>query len=149
RKFVDEAARGGGARRRADKPLTFPELEAAYQKSPDDQDLAARLASEYLRRNKPAEALKLADAALAKEKGHPLASVVKSRLLLKDKKDAEARTLLAEANKENPDDPRVLLALGRVLIDAKELDEAAKLYERGRKVSPQDGDWLTELARIY
>ena len=149
RKYVDDVVRGGGPRRRADKPMTFPELEAAYAKSPDDADIAARLASEYLRRNKPADATKLADAALAKEKGHPLASVVKARLLRKEKKDAEARTVLEQAEIENPDDPRVLLALGRAFLDAKEIDEAAKRFERGRKLAPLDGDWLTDLARIY
>ena len=149
RQYVEDVVKGGGPRRRAEKPLTFPELEAANKKDPDDPDIAARLAGEYLRRNKPADALKLADAALAKEKGHALASVVKARLLSKEKKDAAARAVLEEAEKENPDDPRVLLALGRVYIEAKQLDDAAKLYERGRKSTPLDGDWLTELARIY
>jgi tetratricopeptide (TPR) repeat protein len=149
RKYVDEVVKGIGARKRAEKPMTFAELEAAVQKNPDDPDLMARLAGEYVRRNKPAEAKKLADAALAREKGHPLASVVKARLLSRGKDDAAARAVLEEAVKENPDDARVLLVLGRAYIEAKELAKAAPLFERGRKAAPLDAEWLTELARIY
>jgi predicted Zn-dependent protease len=149
RRYVDDVVKGAGPRRRADKPMTFPELEAAFKKSPDDPDLMARLAGEYLRRNKPADAKKLADAALAKEKGHPQASVVKARLLARDKDEAAARAVLEEAAKENPEDTRVLLALGRAYIEAKELEKAAAAFEKGRTAAPLEADWLTELTRIY
>jgi predicted Zn-dependent protease len=109
----------------------------------------ARLANELSRRNKPDEAKKLIDAALAKEKGHPLASVVKARMMTREKDEAGARTVLQDAEKQNPNDPRVLLALGKLLIEAKELDKAAALFEKGRKAAPLDGDWLEQLARIY
>ncbi|MBX9628221.1 MAG: tetratricopeptide repeat protein [Gemmataceae bacterium] len=147
RQYLDGVVKASG--RRTEKPLTFAELEAAHKETPDDPDLMARLAGEYARRNKAAEARKLADAALAKEKGHPGAAVVKARLLDRDKDPAGARAVLEEAAKENPDDPRVLLALGRQLIAAKELDAAAAAFERGRKAAPHEADWLPELARIY
>ncbi|MBX9581791.1 MAG: tetratricopeptide repeat protein, partial [Gemmataceae bacterium] len=147
RKYVDGVVKGAG--RRGEKPLTFAELEAAYKASPDDADLMARLAGEYARRNKADEARKLVDTALAKEKGHPGASVVKARLLDRDKDPAGARAVLEEAAKENPDDPRVLLALGRQLTGAKELEAAAAAFERGRKAAPHEAEWLPELARLY
>jgi predicted Zn-dependent protease len=109
----------------------------------------ARLAAEYVRRNKPADAKKLTEGAMAREKGHPLASVVKARLLTRDKDEAGALKVLEEASKENPDDSRVLLALGKAYIEGKELAKAAEAFERGRKAAPLDGDWLTELARLY
>lgn len=149
RKYVEEVVRGTGPRRRAGKPMTFAELEAAHKKTPDDPDIAARLAAEYVRRNKPADAKKLADAALAKEKGHPLAAVVKARLLDREKNPAVARAVLEEALKENPDDPRVILALGRHYLVDKDEAKAAAVFERGRKAAPLGADWLTELARIY
>lgn len=147
RKYVEGVVKATG--RRAEKPLTFAEIEAAHKASPDDPDRMARLAAEYARRNKPAEAKALADAALAREKGHPGASVVKARLLDRDKDAAGARAVLEEAASENPDDPRVLLALGRQLTAAKELEAAAAAFERGRKAAPHDADWLPELARLY
>ena len=149
RKYVDEVVKSSGPRKRTEKPLTFAELEAAYKKTPDDADIMARLAAEYVRRNKPADAKKLAEAALTREKGHPLASVVKARLLTRDKDEAGALKVLEEAAKENPDDSRVLLALGKAYIEGKDLAKAAEAFERGRKAAPLDGDWLTELARLY
>jgi len=149
RTYVDEVVKGSGPRRRSDKAMTFAELEAANKKSPEDADIMARLAAEYVRRNKPADAKRLAEAALAKEKGHPIASVVKARLLSRDKDEAGALKILEEAAKENPDDPRVLLALGKAYIEQKELAKAAEAHERGRKAAPLEGDWLTELARLY
>jgi tetratricopeptide (TPR) repeat protein len=147
RKYVESIVKASG--RRAEKPLTFADLEAAYQANPDDPDLMARLGAEYARRNKVPEARKLVDAALAKEKGHPGAAVVKARLLDRDKDPAAARAVLEEAAKENPDDPRVLIALGRQLIAAEELEAAAAAFERGRRAAPHDADWLPELARLY
>lgn len=149
RKYVDEVVKTAGAKRRSEKAMTFAELEAAHKKTPDAVDVMAKLAAEYVRRNRPIDAKKLADAALEKQKGHALASVVKARLLSRDKDEAGALKLLEEAVKENPDDPRVLLALGKAYIEGKEPAKAAVLFEHGRKVAPLDGDWLTELARIY
>ncbi len=150
RKYVEEVVKASGpSRRRPEKPLTFAELEVANTKEPDDLDVAARLAGEYLRRNKPLDAKKLADEVLAKEKGHPTAAIVKARILTRDKDADGARAVLELAAKENPDDARVWLVLGRAYIEAKELEKAADAFEKGRKAAPQDTDWLTELARIY
>lgn len=150
RAYVEEVARAGsGVVRKAEKAMSFAELEAAHAKDADDADIAARLAEQLVRRNKPAEARKMVDAVLAKDNTHPLAAVVKARLLSRDKQADAAKALLEEAAKAHPDDPRVLLAVGKMHIEAKELDKAAAAYERGRKASPADGDWLTELARIY
>ena len=150
RAYVEEVAKAAaGEKRRVEKPMTFTELEAAHAKSPDDADIMARLANEHLRRNKADEAKKLVDAALAKEKGHPLASVVKARMLQRNKDEAGARAALEVAEAENPNDPRVLMALGKLLTDAKEFAKAAAAFEKGRKAAPLDGDWLDQLARLY
>jgi tetratricopeptide (TPR) repeat protein len=137
------------APRQTEKRMTFAELEAAHKKSPDDVDLMAPLAAEYARRDREPEARKLLDAALAKEKGHPLAAVVKARILARGKDIPGARVLLEDALKANPDDGRVLLALARLHAELKDYDKAAALFERGRKAAPLDADWLAELARIY
>ena len=149
RKYVEQVLKGAGAPRRAEKPMTVAELQAAHAKDPNDADAAARLAGEYVRRNKPAEAKKLAESALAKEKGHPAAAVVLARLLTRGKDAAAARAVLEEAAEENPDDPRVLAALGRLYVEAKEPGKAVAVFERGRKVAPYDADWLPELDRLY
>jgi len=132
-----------------EKTLTFKQLQDAHTANPEDADLAARLAEQYLVRQRKAEALKLANAVLAKKKGHPLATAVKARLLLAGGDDEEARKVLeAAVDAKNPD-PRVLFPLGKMYYDAKELTKAADIFELGRKAEPYDSKWLVELARVH
>jgi Tfp pilus assembly protein PilF len=129
--------------------MTFAELEAAHKKSPDSVDIAARLAAEYARRGKPADARKLADAVLAKEQGHPGASLVKARLLQRDKDTVGATAVLEEAAKANPDDVRVLAALGRLQVESKEFDRAAVTLETIRARGGVALDLLETLAKLH
>ncbi|OWK40621.1 tetratricopeptide repeat protein [Fimbriiglobus ruber] len=148
-KEIVKPFQGKSAKKKEEKPLTFEELTEAQEKDPDDPDLAARLADQLFRRNKASEARKLADAAIAKQKGHALASIVKSRLLSRAGDDDAAKVVLEDALKLNPDEPRILLALGHLYTDAKDYPKAAEVLEHGRKVSPLDGDWLEQLTRLY
>ena len=93
RAYVEEVVKPyrSAGKKAEEKPMTFAELEEAHKKNPDDPDLAARLADQYFRRNKAAEARKLADAVLEKKPGHPLASVVKARLPARAGDDDAAR----------------------------------------------------------
>jgi tetratricopeptide (TPR) repeat protein len=133
----------------AEKPMTLAELEKAHEKDPDDMDVAARLADQYSRRKKSADARKLAEKVLEKQPGHPLASIVKARLLTAAGDEDAARAAIEAAGKANPDDPRLLAALGRMAMEAKDWTQAAELLERGRKSAPLDGDWLPLLVEIY
>ena len=149
RAYLAEVVKAIPAQRKTEKPLTLAELEEAVQKSPDDLDLSARLADQYARRKKPADARKLVDAVLQKEKGHSLAAIVKARLLSAAGEDEGARALLEAAQKAKPDDARLLAHLGRLCMEAKEYTKAAELFEHGRKVAPLDADWLEMLDEIY
>ncbi|HET6575632.1 MAG TPA: tetratricopeptide repeat protein [Fimbriiglobus sp.] len=151
RAYVEEVVKPyrSRAKKEAEKPLTFAELEEAHKKAPDDPDLSARLADQLMRRNKASDARKLADAVLEKQPGHPLASIVKARLLARAGDDDAARAALEEARKAHPDDPRLLMALSRAYLDAKDNAAAAAVLEHGRKVCPLEGDWLEQLARLY
>ena len=149
--YVAEVLKGyrSGKKQAAEKPMTFEELIEAQKKDPDDADLAARLADQYFRRQKANDARKLADAALKAKPGHPVATVVKARLLQRGGDDDGAKDLLQAALKDNPDDPRLLMAVAKFHLDAKDFEAAAKLLEHGRAVAPLDGDWLEQLARVY
>jgi len=151
RRFLEEVIK---PYRRPGKPqrsatLTLVELETAQQKEPDNPELTAKLADHRYRRNRFAEAETLCDAVLANHPGHPLATIVKARLLLRARKPAEAQVLLETAIQAHPDDPQLLLALARSFIESGRYAAAAKILEHGRKVAPLDGDWLEQLARIY
>jgi tetratricopeptide (TPR) repeat protein len=135
--------------RLAEKTMSFTELRDANEKDPDDLEVAARLGEQYLIRRRNAEARKLAERVLAKNKTHPIASYVKARLLLTAGDDEEARKLLEAAFDPKSPDPRVLQALGKIYYELKEYKKAAEVYELARKVDPYEEKWLTDLARIY
>jgi tetratricopeptide (TPR) repeat protein len=152
KEFVAGIVKGMGGKaedKKAEKPLTFDDLQAAVEKDPDDADLSARLAEQLLRRNKAGEAKKLADAVLDKEPGHPVASVVKARLLSRGGDDEAATAVLEAALKAKPDDAKLIVAVGRLYLERKQYADAARLFEKGREVAPLDADWLEQLARIY
>lgn len=151
RGYVTEVVKAipSGGKRAAEKPMTLAELEKAHEKDPDDVDVAARLADQYSRRRKAADARKLADAVLDRKPGHPTASIVRARLLSAAGDEDGAKAALDAAVKANPDDPRLILALGRVALEAKDWAKAAELFERGRKAAPVDGDWLPLLIQVY
>ncbi|HJZ92409.1 MAG TPA: tetratricopeptide repeat protein [Gemmataceae bacterium] len=151
RAYVAEVVKAipSAGKRTTDKTMTLAELEKAHEKEPQDMDVAARLADQYSRRKRSVDARKLVDTILEKKPGHPLASIVKFRLLTNAGDEEGARAALEEASKANPDDPRLILALGRVAMEAKDWAQAAEQLERGRKVAPIDGDWLAPLIEIY
>jgi predicted Zn-dependent protease len=148
KKFLADVVKSGGGRP-PEKPMTFAELEAAHKKDPDDHDTAARLAAEYLRRDKGGEAKRLIGAIRAKEPGHPLACVVAARMLRRAKDDAGAKAVLEEAAKSHPADARVLAELGKLYVEQKDYANAAKVFEKGRSSAPGEADWLGVLARVY
>ena len=86
---------------------------------------------------------------LAREKGHPAASLVKARLLQRDKDLAGAKAVLEEAAKANPEDVRVLAALGRLQIELKELASAAATFEAIRARGSVEPEVLETLAQLY
>ncbi len=137
------------SRSKAEKALTLAELEKAVEKNPDDLDLSAKLAGEYLRRRQTAEARKLADKVLEEKKTHPLASVVKARLLEMVKEREMAIGLLEAAAKDNPDDTKVNAELARFYKESKELTKSAELYERCRTLDPLSSEYLTQLKTLY
>src|SRR5262249_34029048 len=132
----------------AEKALSLTELKVAHQKDPGDLDVAARLAERYLRSDK-VEARKLADAVLAKKKGHGLASYVKAKLVLMGGDVEGAKELLEGALDRASPEPKVLQELGKLYYDAKDFGKAAEVFELGRKAEPYENSWLLELARVY
>lgn len=146
RAFLHEKVKGLP---RVEKPIPFADLEAAHKKNPDDADVSAKLAAEYIRRNKAADAKKLVDGVLEKESGHVAASLVKARLLQRDKDAAGAKAVLESSAKANPDDVRVWTALARLCLELNDQEKAAEAFETVRKLAPPDAEVLDSLAKIY
>jgi Tfp pilus assembly protein PilF len=129
--------------------VTFAKLQEQHAKAPDDADTAARLAEQYLRRRKAPEARRLVDGVLVKQPEHPLANLLKARLLKAAGDEEGARRYLEAGAKGEPPDPRLLLELGKVQFEAKQFDQAAATFEKGRATAPLDGDWAEQLAAVY
>ncbi len=149
--YVEKQVKGISARPNTtpEKPMKFDELVKAHEAKPDDIDLAARVADAYERRRMSTEARKLVDDILKKSEGHPLASLVKARLLLNGGDSAGAIELIEGALKKDETDPKLLEELGRIYKKEGTLEKAATIFEKGRKVAPVDGNWLRELIEIY
>jgi tetratricopeptide (TPR) repeat protein len=149
-KFVEKVVQSiPQGSRKTEKAMTLEELEKQVKDQPDDLDAAARLSDQYLRRKKVAEARKLAEEVLKKKATHPVASMVKARLLTNAGDDEAARTVLETAQKDNPDDHRLIVLLSRIYLDTKEYNSAVKLLEHARKVAPLEGNWNELLEKLY
>lgn len=153
KKYLEEVLKPSRGEKKADSDstvsMTLAQLEKALEDDPDDLNVKARLAEQYLKRDKPNESRKLADEVLAKKKGHPVAAIVRARLLQRAGDEDAAKETLETALNEAPDDARLLIGLGRFYIEGKDYEKAAEVLERGRKAAPLDGDWLEQLSRVY
>ena len=133
----------------ASKPLTYSQLQKAHEAEPDNLDVAARLAEQYLIRRDRKEARKLADAVLAKKPTHPLASYVKARLLQDAGEEESVRALLEAGLDRRAPEPKLLQALGKLYFEAREFSKAADIYELGHRTESYENKWLIELVRVY
>jgi Flp pilus assembly protein TadD len=131
-----------------EKPLTLAQLQAAYEKNPDDMDLTARLAEQYWRRRRARDARDLVERVLAKDPKHGLGLFVKAQLLLASGEDEAAQKMLEDAAAAEPPEPKVLKALGKLYFDAGQFDRAEAVYERGRSAEPFETGWLEDLVRV-
>jgi tetratricopeptide (TPR) repeat protein len=145
--YLDDVVKGMKGKP-AEKPLTYQELKKAHEDKPNDPDVTARLAEMELRRDK-VKARQLAEEVLAKKKNHPVAAVVKARLLLQGGDADGAKSLLQDALDRNDPEPKVLRELGKIYYEGEDYAKAAELFELGRKAEPYNSEWLTELARVY
>lgn len=133
----------------AEPTMPLPQWQAAVGKSPEDFDLAARLAEQYWKRRRSAEARDIVERVLQKQPKNGLALFVKAQLLLGTGEDEHAVQLLEMAAALDPPEPKALRSLGRLYFDAAKLDQAESAFLRGRRAEPGEPGWLEELARVY
>jgi tetratricopeptide (TPR) repeat protein len=148
RKFLEERVEKIGLKT-AKKRLPFKELKAAQEQNPDDADLAAQLADQYLSRGSNKEARQLADLAMKLKRNQPLAAYVKAVLLNAGGDGEIAYAMLETAVEEHPNEPKAIKLLAKMHIDNKKFTAAATALEQGRKLEPNDPYWLAQLAKAY
>jgi Tfp pilus assembly protein PilF len=133
----------------ADAAMSFAELVRAHAEKPDDLDLAARLAEEYVGRKSYAEARKLAEMVLKKREHDPQATVVLARVRLVIGDDAEAMELLKGVVDLKRPDAKSIALLAALELKAQHYQRAAELYETAARTWPDDAQWTKSLARLY
>ncbi|HID75036.1 MAG TPA: tetratricopeptide repeat protein [Planctomycetaceae bacterium] len=129
--------------------MDFGELLQAHRDEPDNADVAARLAAEYLRRGATDEAEQVAEQVSAREPGHQLAAYVLARLALRAGRTAEAIQRLDQSLDPGNPQPETLNLLATLRFRNKEYAEAARLYQLGAEHYPHDSRWLDALARVH
>src|SRR5262245_26148940 len=148
RKFLEERVEKL-ALKTGKKRLAFKELKAAHEANPEDADLAAQLADQYLTRGDNKEARRLADVAMKLKRNQPLAAYVKAVLLAAGGDPEIAYTMLEAAVDEHPTEPKAIKLLAKLHFDNKKTTAAASVLELGRKLEPNDPSWLAQLAKVY
>jgi tetratricopeptide (TPR) repeat protein len=148
RSYLDEVVKQI-QQRPVEKALTYSQLQREHERKPEDDDITSRLAEQLLIRREKKEARRLVEEVLAKRKTHPLASYVKSRLLLDAGEDGQALALLEAAVDREAPEPKVLRSLGKLYYESRNFAKAAEVYELAHKAEPYQCKWLVELARVY
>jgi tetratricopeptide (TPR) repeat protein len=148
KQYIQAEVKGLQVNKPVAKPMTLTQLQAEYEKKPDDPDIAAKLAERLMSRE-AGKARKLAEAVLEKQKDHALATVVVAKLDAKGGKLADAIKALEGVIKKDKPDLDVLMAMGQLLVEDSQAATAAEVFEQGRKADPNNVDWLIELAKLY
>jgi tetratricopeptide (TPR) repeat protein len=144
--FVRDFVAKSGAKP-VEKAMSLAQLEAAVAKNPDDPEINARLAEQYLRRKRSREAREYSNAALNKDPNCGLALYVRAQLYLDSGDDEKALEVLAGATDGEHPHPQCLRALGRAYMHAGQAEQAVTTFERGAKFEPADPEWRADLAR--
>ncbi len=131
------------------KSMTYIQLRRTHEAEPDNLDVTARLAEQYLLRRDRKEARRLADTVLAEKAAHPLGSYVKARLLQDAGDEESVRALLEAALDRKSPEPKVLQALGRLYFEVRDFSKAAEIYELAHSKETYESKWLVELVRVY
>jgi tetratricopeptide (TPR) repeat protein len=151
RKFVDDIVKSipGTANKKPEKELTYEELKDAVKESPDDLDLKARLAEQYVRRRENLdEAKKLIDEVWEKKPGHPTAALLRARFLADDGDNTAAISALERGLKDAPDDLRLKAAVLRLYRKTNANDKLAPYLEEIVAYDPDDLDSRLRLAKL-
>jgi len=118
----------------------------AARPSPESR---AMLASFYLSRGRPAKALEVNNAWLARHPGDAAATLAKAEAWRQLGRPDEALRLLRGASVRKLPDPRLNLALAKMLLAAGRFDEAELELRTVLRVAPLDSGLRMQVAELY
>jgi len=128
---------------------SLAELHKAAGKDPDDADLQAELAYQYVQRGENPTARKHAMAARKLDGKHQLAAYVLARLYLSIGDTKQAIEILEESLDDDSPQENALGLLAGLKFKAGDMVQAERLYGVGAKKFPNSTNWIKSLARVY
>lgn len=149
RTYVDQVVSEMKLPYSAEEEQSLSDLERQHEKSPKDADTAAKLAHELLRRKSYPQARRAADAALAVDPKHQLATYVVARLRLSIGEEAAAADALEAAIERESPQPNALGLLAELRLRGRDYRSAESLFELGRSRWGDDLQWTRGLSRVY
>ncbi|MBX7105738.1 MAG: tetratricopeptide repeat protein [Gemmataceae bacterium] len=144
--FVLDDIRRSGAKPMV-KSLSLNRIESALEKIPDDPELNAAAAEQFLRRKRVREAREHANAALAKNPANGTALRVIAQLYLEAGDEANCLETLNKATSGQTPDLNCLRSLVQLHLHAGRAEEALATAERGAGLDRNNPAWLNEVAR--
>lgn len=132
-----------------DDAESVSELERRQRASPENVDLAAKMALAHLERKNYPAARKLVDDVRRKIPKHGLASYVRARLHLVVGENQEALAALTAGLDRQAPEPRLLNFLAALKFKAGAHAEAIELYQLGAVRWPHDLTWQKRLAKVF
>lgn len=134
----------------AGRPVrSLAELHKAAEQNPNDADLQAELAYQYVQRGENPTARKHALAARKLDEKHQLAAYVLARLYLSIGDAGQAIEILEKSLDDESPQKNALGLLAGLKYKAGDLTAAERLYGLGAKHFPNSPNWLKSLARVY
>lgn len=128
---------------------SFAELEKAAADDPENAELQAELAYEFLKRKSNLNARRHALAALKQDKRQQLACYVLARLYLSIGDTATTVKLLQASLQEEIPQENHLALLAAIYLRQGNFDEAERLYQLGAEKFPHGDTWPKRLASLY
>ncbi|MDW8244037.1 MAG: tetratricopeptide repeat protein [Thermogemmata sp.] len=125
------------------------ELEASWNKHPDNAEVGAQLAAAYLQRQRWDDARRIAEKVWRQHQGHPATALVLARLHHRNKDVVAAAVLLEETLQRNPGNVRLLRALARYLVLCERNERAIAVLEQLRSLQVAGEEQLEVLAELY
>ncbi len=148
-KFLEKIIAGAGEEGGKKTDADFATLVKQHEAAPDDADISAKLALEYIRRKSLPQARELVAPILKKNPQHQLAAYVMGRLKMSIGEDDEAISLMEKALDKTAPQENLLALLAAIQMKAEKYDAAAELYELGAQHEPHNPQWTQSLARVY
>jgi predicted Zn-dependent protease len=119
--------------------LDYPRHEEAY----------GLLFSYYVRRQKPAQAVKVLQSWRSADPSNVQAQLFQAMLLIRTQHPDEAENILTRLFDEHPDDPEVLMALHQLYSQNGRLDQYIDRLEQEREQHPDNRNAVEQLVDIY